>query len=329
MLRRIKLPTIPGWMYRRLGFMVMVLFAAVIINFILPRLMPGDISDLYVSDGMPPEVAEQVRSQFGLDKPLFTQFLLYVKNTFTFQWGTSFYYRDRSVASLIGAALPRTLMLLIPAQLIMMAIGYLLGVIAGWKAGSKTDTVTTGAGLILWAMPMFWLAMIILYVGSYQYGWFPLGGYRTIGASYDFFGTIADRMYHMVLPTLAMVSQFGATQLVMRNTMTITLKQNYIMTARSKGLSENRVKHRHAARNALLPVVTSTAVRMALAVSGSIFVEQIFTFPGMGKLIFDSVLSSDYPVMQAAFLNFAIVVVITMFLLDLIYGKLDPRVRYD
>lgn len=321
---------IPRWMRRRLGFTIMVLFAAIIINFIIPRAMPGDITWVFTDDSMSENVARQIIKDFGLDKSLWTQFWLYVKNTFIGNWGTSFYWRNTSVASLIIERLPRTLLLLIPAQLIATLIGYFLGVIAGWKAGSTRDSTITGISLIIWAMPMFWVAMIVLYVGGYQLDWFPLRGYRTIdSADFSFFAMIWDRMRHMFLPTLTLVLKFGATELVMRNTMTITLKQNYITTARAKGLSEFRVKHRHAARNALLPVVTTTAMRIATAVAGLIFIETIFSYPGMGKLIFDAVTRGDFPVLQASFLMFAIVVVVTIFLLDLVYARLDPRVRYE
>ncbi len=320
---------IPRWMRRRLGFTVVVLCAAVVINFIIPRAMPGDITWIFTDDSMSEEVANQIIRDFGLDKSMWTQFWLYVKNTFSGNWGTSFYWRNTSVASLIAERLPKTLLLLIPAQLIATLIGYFLGVMAGWKAGSTKDATITGLSLIIWAMPMFWVAMIVLYVGGYQLDWFPLRGYRTVGAELSFFPMIWDRLRHLFLPGLTLVLKFGATELVMRNTMTITLKQNYIITARAKGLSEFRVKHRHAARNALLPVVTTTAMRIATAVAGLIFIETIFSYPGMGKLIFDAVTRADYPVLQASFLIFAVVVVAAIFLLDIVYARLDPRVRYD
>ena len=206
---------------------------------------------------------------------------------------------------------------------------YFLGVIAGWKAGSKRDSFITGSSLVIWAMPMFWVAMVFLYVGGFELGWFPLRGYRTIGVDLGFWATIADRLKYIALPTLALATKFGATELVMRNTMTITLKQSYVTTARAKGLSEFRVKHRHAARNALLPTVTAAAMRFATLVAGLIFIEKIFSYPGMGKMIFDAVLHNDYPVLQASFLVFATVVIAVIFLLDLIYARLDPRVRYE
>jgi len=244
-------------------------------------------------------------------------------------FGTSYFYKNTSVISLIGQTLPRTLLLLVPAQCFSILIGYVLGVISGWKAGSKRDSFITGSSLIIWAMPMFWTAMITLYVGGFLLEWFPIRGYKTIGVEFDAWGTFVDRLRHIILPTIALTTKFGVTQLVMRNTMTITLKQNYIITARAKGLSERRVKHRHAARNALIPTVTAAAMRFATMIAGLIFIEKVFSYPGMGKLILDAVLQNDYPVLQATFLVFAIVVIGTIFILDLVYARLDPRVRYD
>ncbi len=325
-LKRIK---IPRWVARRIGFMLMVLCAAIVINFFIPRFMPGDFTTLYVSADMPPEVAEAIKERLGLNETMGMQFLKYLRSIVTFDFGYSFKFQTTNVITLIGSRLPRTLLLLIPAQIISVAIGYVLGVIAGWKAGSKTDSFITGSALVIWAMPMFWTAMIILYIGGYILDWFPLGGYRTVGAEYGFWGTIWDRIYHLILPTLALVTKFGVTELVMRNTMTITLKQNYITTARAKGLSENRVKHRHAARNALMPTVTSTAMRFATLIAGMIFIEKIFSYPGMGKLMFDAVMASDFAVVQACFFFFTLSVLAMIFLLDFIYARLDPRVRYE
>jgi len=327
--RRIKIPRIPRWMQRRIGFSLMVLCAAIVINFVIPRAMPGDISFLYTNSDMDPSYARKVLADLGLDKSMWQQFLIYLKNTFTLNFGNSFFYRTESVVSMIGATLPRSLLLLIPAQILSLIIGYFLGVIAGWKAGSKRDSFITGASLVIWAMPMFWTAMIFLYVGGYILDWFPLRGYMTINAQLGFWGTIADRIKYIIGPALALATKFGVTQLVMRNTMTITLKQNYITTAKAKGLSEFRVKHRHAARNALMPVVTAAAMRFATMIAGMIFIEKVFSYPGMGKLIFDAVLNTDYPVLQATFLVFAIVVIAVIFVLDLIYARLDPRVRYE
>jgi len=291
--------------------------------------MPGDITYYVTGPEMPPEIAEAILKRLGLDKPLWDQFLIYLKNTFTLDFGYSFRFATRPVISIIGDTLPRTLALLIPGNIIGVFVGYMLGVTAGWKPGSKTDSYITGSSLMLWAMPMFWTAMIALYVGGYWLEWFPLRGYRTIGVRFNFIEMIIDRIHHMILPWLTLATKFGVSELVMRNTMTIAIQQNYVVTAKAKGLSERKIKHRHAARNALLPLVTSTSLRLATMIAGLIFIETIFSYPGMGKLIYDAVQFQDYPVLQATFLIFAVVIIAMIFILDLIYARLDPRVRYE
>ncbi|MCX6013702.1 MAG: ABC transporter permease, partial [Chloroflexi bacterium] len=213
-----KIPKIPHWLLRRLGFTLLVLFAAIVINFILPRAMPGDITYYVTSPEMPPEVAQKVLSRLGLDRPLWEQFFIYLRNVFTLNFGYSFRFSTRAVSSMIGETLPRTLLLLIPGELIGIIIGYYLGVTSGWKAGSKRDSAITAFSLIVWSMPMFWTGMIVLYLFGYLLDWFPLRGFRTVGVELGFFGTIVDRLYYLILPIFTLATKFGASQLLMRNT---------------------------------------------------------------------------------------------------------------
>jgi peptide/nickel transport system permease protein len=324
-----KIPKLPRWVQRRIGFTILVLIAAIIINFILPRLMPGDITYYLIPSEASEELRNQILRSYGLDRSWFIQFLYYLKNIFTLNFGYSFQFPTKTVASMIGETLPRTLILLIPGEIIGIIIGYYLGVSSGWKAGSKKDSFITGFSLIIWAMPMFWTGMIVFFIFGVWLDWFPIRGYATIGKEFGFFGTILDRLYYLVLPMFTLATKFGASQLLMRNTMTITLKQNYIVTAKAKGLSENRIKHRHAARNAMIPLVTGTTLRLASMIAGLIFIETIFSYPGMGKLIWDGVHYRDYPLLQATFLTFAVIVIAAIFLLDIIYARLDPRIRYE
>ena len=320
---------IPPWMQRRLVFFVFVLVCVMTINFILPRLMPEDFTALYIDPRWDPETVAAVRRRLGLDLPVWQQYLIYMRNSFTGDLGVSYSFPQQSVGRLMWERLPRTMLLLLPAQLLSVAIGYFTGVAAGWKAGSKTDSINTAFGLSIWAMPLFWVSMVVLYFGAIILGWFPLAGWMTVGSNYGFWRSIPDYLWYVILPWIAVMSQYGASQLVMRNTMTITLRQNYVITARAKGLSENRVKHRHAARNALLPLVTSTTLSMAMAISGMVFVETIFSYPGMGKMIFDAIRAQDYPLIQGAFFVFTLVLIGLIFTLDIIYARLDPRIRYD
>lgn len=319
-----------AWLRRRIGFSLLVLFAALIINFAIPRLMPGNITDIYVTGTFDDEMVQEQMARFGLDKPIMTQFWLYIKNTLTGNFGVSFFRYPKTVGSMIAEALPKSLAILIVSQMIYVTIGYFLGTISGWKAGSKTDSTITGLSMLIWAAPMFWVAMIMLYVFGFYLAWFPISGYYTIGARYaNIFDKIGDLIYHGFMPVVTLViCRFGSSQLVMRNTLTITLKENYITTAHAKGLSERRVQHRHAARNALLPLVTSTSFGIALAVSGQVFIEKIFSYPGIGAMVFDSVIRRDYPVLQASFLMSTLMVIIVVTLLDFIYARIDPRVRF-
>ena len=294
--------------------------------------MPGTAVDIYANATkmLQPEI-DALTAKFGLDKSLLTQFGLYMKNALQGDFGTSFYYHPRSVTSVIFSRLPWSLFLIFCAMTVQVIIAYFVGVAAAWKAGSKRDSSIQAVALALWATPMFWLAMLALYVFGYVLGWFPFGGSYTAAPYYSLwsFSHIIDIIYHAVLPvSVLVINQFGGYQLIMRNTMVTTLKENYIITAEAKGMTENRVKYKHAARNAMLPMVTSVGLRFSLAVAGSIFTETIFSYPGVGLLIFQSVSQRDFPVLQGSFFILSASVIVMSFLIDLLYLRLDPRIKY-
>jgi peptide/nickel transport system permease protein len=171
--------------------------------------------------------------------------------------------------------------------------------------------------------------MILLFVFGYQLGWFPLGGAKGVAIQYaNWFEYLGDILRHAILPIIALLTGYGGYMLIMRNTMVTTIKEDYVLVAEAKGLSENEVKYKHAARNALLPLVTSVTLSFASIVGGSVFVETIFSYPGVGRLLYYSVIQRDYPVLQGGFLIYSVVTVCFVFLLDLIYLRLDPRIRY-
>ncbi len=318
------------WLLRRLGFMLLVFVVALIINFVIPRLMPAGAIDLYTKGAkLSPDAQQAVIRKFGLDKSVMEQFWLYVVNIFRGEFGVSFAFYPTRVSTLVFRALPWTLFLLISAEIISVPIGYFLGVIAGWKAGSKTDSTIQAVSLFLLSTPLFWIGMILLFVFGYQLGWFPLSGAYTIPPRYpNIFVQLYDYIRHAVLPILSLVTVFGIEQLIMRNTMVTTIREQYVLIAKAKGQSPTKVKFNHAASNALLPLVTSVGLRFAMLVGGSVFVETVFSYPGIGKLIFNSVLNVDYPVLQAAFLIYSITTIVVVFLLDIVYVYLDPRIRY-
>jgi len=319
-----------AYILRRFVFMLVVILFAMVVNFALPRLVPGDFIDLMYSDiRITPETREQLIKQFGLDKSIWTQFWLYLSNTLRGEWGRSLLYYPTPVSRLIWQRLPYTLSLLWIATLITVSIGYALGVIAGWRAGSKTDSWIQGVSLALLATPTFWIGMVLLYLFAYLVKWFPLSGART--AAYhapNFFAWIFDWARHAFLPIVSMAVHFGASQLMMRNTLVSTLREQYIVTAKAKGLSDNAVKYRHAARNALLPMVTGIMLRFSMIIAGSVLIETVFSYPGMGLLMFRAVSSLDFQVIQACFFMLSVISVTTILLIDLLYLRLDPRIRF-
>ena len=319
------------WFIRRLGVAVIVLFIALLVNFMIPRLMPGDAADIYAAAGRMTEAERlAIVQRFGLDQSQWTQFTRYIVNSFQGDFGKSFTYFPSSVTSKIFKALPWSLFLIINAMILQVIIAFILGSTSAWKAGGKFDNITQAVSLALWATPMFWIAMIALWLFASNLGWFPLGGQQTAAATYStFFHQIGDIYYHAALPIgVLVINQYGGYQLIMRNTMVTTLREQYIITAEAKGASDRRVKFRHAARNAMLPMVTSVGLRFSLAVAGSIFTEMIFNYNGVGRLIFQSVGMRDYPMLQGSFFILSCSVIIANLVVDIIYQYLDPRIRY-
>ena len=319
------------WFIRRLTTSITVFFAALVINFAIPRMMPGSPIDLLAGGGtLTIEAKEAMIRRFGLDGPLWEQFWRYVVGIFRGDLGVSFAYFPMPVWDVVMKALPWTLLILWTSALLQVTIGYVAGVTAGWKAGTRTDSILQTTGMVLVATPSFWLAMVFLYVFAFHLDWFPLGGGSSIGATYSStLDQVVDIMKHAALPIAAMViGRYGVYQLIMRNTMVTTLKEQYILTAEAKGLSENKIKYRHAARNSLLPMITFLALSSAIIISGSVYIETVFSYPGLGYLTYTSVLGRDYPVLQGAFLMFTAVVIVANFAVDILYMYLDPRIRY-
>lgn len=309
----------------------MVLFAALGINFAIPRLMPGNPVDIFTGGvKLTVEARQALIERFGLDAPLWEQFWYYIINAFRGDFGLSFYYFPKPVWDAMMEALPWTLLVILSSLILQVIIGYFLGATAAWKVGTKTDSILQTFSLAIFSAPLFWVAMILLYVFGFQLDWFPLSGCFTAGATYSSpLEHIADIMKHAALPIIALtIAQYASYQLILRNTMVGVLKEQYILTAEAKGLSESRIKYRHAARNALLPMITFLGVSFAVSIGGSVFIETVFSYPGIGKLIYDSVLCRDYPLLQGCFFMFSLVVIVVNFVVDIAYMYLDPRIRY-
>jgi peptide/nickel transport system permease protein len=330
------------YIIRKAAFSLITLVAVLTFNFLLFRIVPGDPVSMIVSPRMRPETRDKIREQYGLDKPLWfnleqarasgewgdvfdSQFFRYVSNLVQGNLGDSF-RQKRPVSELIGARLGPTVLLILAGEVVGILIGTVLGVIAAWKARSAIDGLALVVGLTAWALPPFWLGIVLLILAR---GTLPAGGYVTLGVTFDStFAQWLDIGRHLVLPASTMaLLLFGAYLLVVRNSSLEVLAEDYILTAKAKGLSAAKVLWSHALKNASLPLVTLIAMDLGYALGGTIQIETIFSWPGIGRLMFDAISQRDYPVLQGVFLLLAVGVIGANFLADLTYVLLDPRVK--
>jgi peptide/nickel transport system permease protein len=317
---------------RRLVQIVIIFFIILTVLFLLFRLAPGDPVSRMVDPDMTPEDSQRLMVQLGLDKPLGIQYLIYVKNFFTGHFGFSFHYGE-PVVNIIWDRLPNTILLFTTSIILSALVGVFLGKIASWHKGEKTDSFLTIGALVTHTLFLPWLALIMIWLFSYKFGWFPITGMISEDVWLDpdsgFIAKSLDVMYHMVLPlsTLFLI-HFGAYLLIMRSSMLETLKEDYILTARAKGLEEKAIRDHHAAPNAALPVVTSVGLSLAFSINGGALTETVFTWPGIGRELVSAVSQNDYPLAQASFLLIAAVVLVSNVVVDVLYAYLDPRIRY-
>ncbi|MDI6735482.1 MAG: ABC transporter permease [bacterium] len=317
---------------KRLGQIIVTLFIIMTLLFILFRVMPGDPAAMILDPKMPPEAKALIRQQFGLDKPLIVQYGYYLKNVFTLNFGHSFYYPE-PVFDLVMEKLPNTILLFTTAVFLSYLIGLPLGKYIAWRRGSRMEIGITVFGLFFYTIFIPWFGLIMIWIFSYKFGWFPLAGMLTPEVWADktigILPRIVDVSYHLCLPLGVLTLLFFAgSMLLMRNSMLETLREDYITTARAKGLDEKTVRDRHAARNAMLPVVTALTLSLAFSINGGVLTEKVFSWPGIGKLLIEAVLSHDYPLAQTAFLFLSIVVLLANLIADVLYAYLDPRIRY-
>jgi peptide/nickel transport system permease protein len=314
---------------QKLTYLVLTLAAVLVTNFVLFHLMPGDpVTHIARGQHLDAAAVARLRAFYGLDRPMFDQFLTYVGHLARGDLGYSYTYQT-SVGPIVVKALGNTLILVTVSTLLVIGLGILVGVFAAARRGSRTDGGLVVGSLVFWSLPTFWVGMLLIFTFAVSLGWLPIAGMYTADAIYPtVFTRFADLARHLVLPTVAMVlvdvAQFV---LITRSSLLATLSEDFMTTARAKGLHPRRVLWRHGVRNALLPVVTATTLYASATVGGTIQVETVFSWPGMGQLIYLSVVRRDYPVMEACFLIFAVVVVLANFASDVTYRLLDPRVR--
>lgn len=314
---------------RKVLQLVATLFAVVVFNFLLFRVLPGDPIQLYARSGhLSAEQAEQLRAVFGLDKPVVEQFWIYLKGLMHGDLGFSLTYRQ-PVSQIIVQRLMNTLLLLGAATVVVVVVGIVLGARSASKRGSRLDSSTVVGSLALWSMPTFWVGLLLVFVFGVWLDILPISGITTPGAVYGTpLWSFVDVSKHLVLPTITLaLVDIGQFVLITRSSLVDVLTEDFVTTARAKGVPRKRVVWRHGMRNAMLPVVTASALYIGLVVGGAIQVETVFSWPGMGELTYESVLRRDYAVLEACFLLFAVTVIVANFLSDLLYRRLDPRVR--
>ena len=381
-----------GYLVRRVGQMGLTLFLIITLTFFLVEAQPGDYASFYVLDpDLPPQVKDEIRAAFGLDKPLWEQYLTHLRNTFTGNFGVSFANFPRPVLDVLIERVPRTLVLFLTATAASFYLGFFLGKVIAWRRGGLFEYAATISGATLFTAFTPAFALMMIWVFAFKLGWFPVGKFldpllwrgADVSANYVFGnmllsaaaflvyafivmlvlrrfgrripsaaampvllggvvvalvvwafsgigGLALDILKHMVLPvvTLTLIS-FAGTMLLTRNSMLETIREDFVMAARAKGLPENQVRDRHAARNALLPVVTSLVYSLIFAIDGSVIIEGIFSWPGTGLTLLTAVRSEDLPLVMGSMLFIGTFSLLAHAIVDVLYVFLDPRIRYQ
>ena len=315
----------------RFAHNALALLAVTTILFFMFRLMPGTPLAAFINENLNADQQQAMLEQFGLDRPMWQQYFIYLGNLFTGQMGLSFFQR-RPVTTILLEVLPNSLILTLTSLIIAYIFGVLAGAWLAWKRGSWIERVAVPAALATRAAPEFWIGMVLLALLSFNLGWFPSCGASSPGLSYTnnwqrIFSL--DFVQHLALPviTLALYLQ-GLPLLLMRSNMLEVMHEEFVTMARMKGFSEWRIVISHAARNALLPVVTAFALGVGLSMGGNVVIETVFSWPGIGRMLVQAVSVHDYPLAQGAFLMIAAVLAIMNFVADLLYVFLDPRVSH-
>ncbi|MGB0635618.1 MAG: ABC transporter permease [Paracoccaceae bacterium] len=308
---------------------VILIIAVMVLNFFLLQAAPGDVVDAMLAEagGGDPELAARLRKQYGLDQPLYIQLIKYLGQVFRGDLGYSFYY-DESVAALLIGHLPTTLMLTLSALVLAVIIGTLFGVYAALKPNGIFSNFVTVLSLFGYATPVFWLGMIILLVFALYLPLFPAFGIRSWPQPENTFDRILDMIHHLVLPTFTLAILYLASySRISRASMLDVLGSDYIRTARTKGLSEFRVIFKHALKNAAMPVVTLAGLQLAQVFSGAVLVETVFSLPGVGPLLYESIVRRDFPVILGVLFGAATTTIVANIITDIIYRWMDPRIK--
>jgi peptide/nickel transport system permease protein len=318
-----------SFVLRRFFHALPLLVCVIVFNFALIHLAPGDPIQALVGEfPAPAAYIAEMRKAFGLDQPLYIQLLLYIKNVLSGDLGFSFYYRQ-PVLSVILDRVPATLLLMLPALIFSALVGTLLGILAARKPYSLADNTITTFSLFGYCVPAFWLGQMLMAAFAIELGWLPSQGIKTVGADLEGIPLVLDRTAHLALPFVALaIRHLAVNARMMRSSMLEVAYEDFVTVARAKGLAEQTVIFHHMVPNALMPVVTLIGVDVGFLFTGSVLVETVFGWPGIGRLMYESIVKRDYPVLMGNFLMTTALVVVVNLIVDLIYLWLDPRVKY-
>ena len=317
------------YIIRRLFQAVPIVLAIIVLNFFLLNMAEGDAVDVLAGEAgsATPEYMAELRAKFGLDQPLPVQLLVYLKNIISLDLGYSFRH-DMPVSVLIVDRFWPTLLLMVSTIILAVLFGILLGLLAAINLNTWKDAVISVFALITYATPLFWVGLMMIVVFSINLRWFPTSGMENIAAFYEGFDRFVDISRHLVLPTITLSLFYLALYTrLMRASMLEQYGQDYVVTARAKGLPERRITFGHVLRNALLPVVTMAGVQVGALIGGSVIVESVFAWPGLGMLAFESLFARDLNLLLGIFLISSVLVVVVNLIVDFIYCFLDPRIE--
>ncbi|MCY7777718.1 ABC transporter permease [Bacillus haynesii] len=313
------------YIIRRTLMSIPILFGITILSFAIMKAAPGDPMALMMDPTISAGDREKFIEKYGLDEPEHVQYLKWLGNMIQGDFGTSIVRKGTPVTDLIMARLPNTLLLMLVSTILALLISIPLGVLSARRPYSKLDYGITFTSFIGLAVPNFWFGLILIMFLAVNLGWFPTGGVMTLNADFSLW----DRIHHLILPAfvLATADMAGLTRYT-RSSMLDVLRQDYMRTARAKGFKENRVVYKHGLRNGLLPVITIFGLMIPSFIGGAVVTEQIFSWPGLGKLFVDSAFQRDYPVIMAMTVISATLVVIGNLVADILYAMVDPRIEY-
>lgn len=318
-----------GFFLLRLVRVVPTVLGIVVLLFFLLRLAPGDAASVLAGEagGAPAEYVEQIRKSFGLDRSIGAQFLAYAKNILTFDLGYSFRYSMR-VSELIAQRLWPTLLLMGTSLLLSVVVGVVLGVIAASRLNKWQDNVISVIAVIFYATPLFWIGLMLILGFSVKLDWFPTTGMEDVVAFNEGWARVVDIAHHLVLPAITLSLFYMALYTrIMRASILEQHGMDYVTTARAKGVTERQIAYRHVLRNALLPVVTLVGVQLGALLGGSVVVETVFAWPGLGLLAYDALFARDFNLLLGIFFLSSCMVVVVSALVDVVYTVLDPRIK--